>query len=546
MRVPPTTSSPIPPTNHPTHHHHHPQPLDNTTAPDPPPHPPAPDDASTATVPHWDDHVLHTLDWDSIMKDLGLGDNPSNPPPIKSSPAASGSGSSSPRHHQYLDPAHPPQIPFDQGHLPIPPDFEVYFDQGLPLLPSHHFAGAGAGGYGECDGGFGTGGFQTLEDLIQVSDCVDSKNFQFAQAILARLNQRLRTPASGKPIHRAAFYFKEALNTLLFSPAANRPKPSRFSSWPDIIQNIRAYKAFSGVSPVAMFTHFTANQALLEAIASPSGSAATFHVVDFDIGFGGQYASLLKEIAERSESCKSPVPLVRITAVVKEEFAVESRLIKENLTQYANEVKVRVSIDFILVRAFEMISFKAIKFVDGEVLAFHLSPTIFIRLGSMSNVLKFMNDVKRTSPAVVVFVDSEPWVGTHDGGPASFRTNLVNCLEYYATLFESIDAAIGCGSGTAGGGENGSAWGRKIEGCLMQPRIEAAVEGAARRAVPPWREVFPRAGLRGVRMSHFADFQAEMLLGKVQVRGFHVAKQQGELVLCWHDRPLVATSAWGF
>ncbi|KAI4330342.1 hypothetical protein MLD38_028640 [Melastoma candidum] len=544
MRVPPTTTSPIT-TNHTTHHHPQlPRPLDNSSD-SPVPDPPAPDDASAATIPQWDDHVLHTLDWDFIMKDLGLGDNHSNPPPIKPSPAASVSGSPSPRHHQYLDPVYPPQIQFDQGHLPLPPDFEVYFDQGLPLLPSHQYAGGGAGGYTECNGGYGVGGFPTLEDLIQVSDCVDSNNFQLAQAILAPLNPRLSSPASCKPIHRAAFYFKEALNSLLFSPADNRPKPSRSYSWPDIIQNIRAYKAFSGVSPVAMFTHFTTNQALLEAVASPSGSAATFHVVDFDIGFGGQYASLLTEIAERSESCKSPTPLVRITAVVEEEFAIESRLIKENLAQYANEMKVRVSIDFVLVHTFETISFKAIKFVDGEVLAVHLSPTIFIRLGSMNNVSKFMNDIKQTSPAIVVFVDNEPWVGIHEGGPTSFRTNFINCLEYYVTLLESIDAAIGCGSGTVGG-DRGSDWGRKIEGCLMQPRIEAAVEGAARRAVPLWREVFQGAGLRGVRMSHFSDFQAELLLGRVQVRGFHVGKQQGELVLCWHDRPLVSTSAWRF
>ncbi|KAG8362661.1 hypothetical protein BUALT_BualtUnG0053300 [Buddleja alternifolia] len=41
-----------------------------------------------------------------------------------------------------------------------------------------------------------------------------------------------------------------------------------------------------------------------------------------------------------------------------------------------------------------------------------------------------------------------------------------------------------------------------------------------------------------------SEFQAECVLRRVQVRGFHVVKRQAEMLLCWHDRPLVATSAW--
>ena len=78
---------------------------------------------------------------------------------------------------------------------------------------------------------------------------------------------------------------------------------------------------------------------------------------------------------------------------------------------------------------------------------------------------------------------------------------------------------------------------------LMKPRILAAVEAAGRR-VAPWKDVFYGAGMKPVQLSQFADFQAECLLGKVQVRGFHVGKRQAELVLCWRDRPMVSTSAW--
>ena len=78
---------------------------------------------------------------------------------------------------------------------------------------------------------------------------------------------------------------------------------------------------------------------------------------------------------------------------------------------------------------------------------------------------------------------------------------------------------------------------------LLRPKIFAAMEGAGRRT-PPWREAFYGAGMRPFQLSQFADFQAECLLAKVQIRGFHVAKRQAELVLLWHERAMVATSAW--
>lgn len=275
-----------------------------------------------------------------------------------------------------------------------------------------------------------------------------------------------------------------------------------------------------------MFSHFTTNQALLEAL----NGSSFIHIVDFDIGFGGQYASFMKEIAEKAESRKMIPPVLRITAVVPEEFAIESRLIRENLCQFAQDLKIRFHIDLVPLRTFETLSFKSVKFMEGEKAAILLTPAIFRRLGSINSIGSFLSDVRRVSPCVVVFVDGEGW---SDSGAASFKRNLVDSLEFYAMMLESLDAAV------AGGD-----WVRRIETFVFRPKILAAVEGAGRMAAPPWREVFHGAGMRPVALSQFADFQAECLLGKVQVQGFQVGKRHAELVLCWHERPLVATSAW--
>ncbi|KAL8217793.1 hypothetical protein R6Q57_021166 [Mikania cordata] len=362
--------------------------------------------------------------------------------------------------------------------------------------------------------------FEFRNELTRLAECFETQSFQLAQVILARLNQRLRSP-TGKPLQRAAFYFKEAIQSIL------NGSTRRFQSCTsyEIVQVIKAYKMFSTASPIPMFASFTANQAILDAV----DGAMIVHVIDFDIGIGGHWASFLKAVAEKAEARKVDSPAVRITAVVPEEYESESRLIKNNLHQFSSDLKLRFDIDFVSIRAFEFTSFESVKFVNGEKTAILLSPTIFRRIGS-----GFVNEIRRVSPDVVVCIDGE----LSGRGASMFRRSVIDGVELYTTILESLEAANVVG-GVGGDGD----WIRSIEMFVLLPKILAIVEDAGRH-VSPWREVFGTAGMRPVGMSQFADFQAEYLVRRMQVRGFHVVKRQAEMMLCWHDRPLVATSVW--
>ncbi|ESR38961.1 Scarecrow-like protein 15 [Citrus sinensis] len=487
----------------------------------------------------WEEHVLRTMDWESAMKDLGLDDYYSSVP---SNPTTS-----DPDPHLQIrqnltltDSVHLLDQSYFNFNIPDICPSSSQHDQGF--IVGNNFsavdvssnslvinASSSATGTNIVNVGFE---FDFIQELLRAADCFDSNELRLAQIILARLNQRLRSPA-GKPLERAAFFFKEALNSLL----NGLTRPTCLSLWPEIIQSVRAYKAFSGMSPIPMFTHFTTTQALLESLeGSP---VPLIHIIDFDIGFGSQYASFMREIAEKAHQYHSGSKLMnltslRITAIVSEGYVNETRLIKDNLVHFAQELRIRFHVDFLLLRTFEMLSFKAVKFMDGEKTSVVLSPTIFRRLAnSTNNAVAFVNDLRRISPTVVVFTDNEAWAEC--GSVPLFRRNFVNSLEYYTMVFESLDAAA----------MNARDWARKIETYLLRPKITAAVEVAGAR-VAPWREVFSGAGMRPVQLSQFADFLAECLLAKVQVGGFHVAKRQAELVLCWHQWALVATSAWRF
>ncbi|XP_050205940.1 scarecrow-like protein 15 [Mercurialis annua] len=472
------------------------------------------------SLDQWDEHVLQNFDWDSIMKELDFHDD--SAPQLKNFHQVTYPNNNSNLSSEFLaTPTNGDAPPLLLNH----PDFSDVcfnvpnFQNSNSLDLSHNI------------GNWNKVGFDLIQELIRAADCIDSNELHLSNVILERLNLRLQSPV-GKPLQRAAFFFKEALQNLLTGNSTQIQ--TRLTSWPEVVQTIKAYKAFSGISPIPMFNHFTVNQALLETLED---SPPFIHVIDFDIGLGCQYASFMRELVEKTESFCNKItsPVLRITAIVTEDYAIQTQLIKQCLYNLAVELKIRFQIEFVLDRTFEMVSFKSVKFIEGENVAVILSSAFFRRLGSSNNIIdSFVSDLRRVSPAVVVVVDNE---GFGEAGTASFRRNFVNALEFYSMIFESLDAA------TAGGGGGGD-WARKIEMLLLKPRIFDAVEGCRRRVSPPWKEVFYGAGMRMAAFSQFADFQAECLLGKVQVRGFYVAKRQAELVLCWHERSLIATSAW--
>ncbi|KAL5557250.1 hypothetical protein UlMin_039486 [Ulmus minor] len=448
------------------------------------------------------------VDWDFIMRDLGLHDDNSNALKDPNTP------SFSEFHH--------PQ-PFDPTHF-VHSDFnlsELYSTQSFSNNSNASFEASLINDHFLHPGNSNVIGFDFVEDLIRAAECFDSEDLQLAQAILERQRSSPAGKPFSKPLQRAALYFKEALYSLI----TGSNQRLRLSTWSEIVQTIKAHKSFCDISPIPMFAYFTTNQALLEALNGMS----FIHVIDFDIGLGNQYASLMKEFAEKADAVRLNPPVLRITAVVPEEYEIETRLIRESLSQFAQELKIRFQIDFVPIRTFEMLSFKSVKFMEGEKMAILLSTGILRRLGSTG----FLTDVRRLSPAAVVVVDGEGW-GEAGATSPSFRRNFVCSLQFYSMIMESLDAAMVGGECV-----------RRIENFILRPRIQAAVEAAERR-VTPWREMFQGAGMRPVQLSHFADFQAECLLGKLQVRGFDVAKRQADLVLCWHELALVATSVWRF
>ncbi|XP_061969007.1 scarecrow-like protein 6 isoform X2 [Populus nigra] len=356
-----------------------------------------------------------------------------------------------------------------------------------------------------------------INPICQAAELIETGNPVLAQGILARLNHQLSVPI-GKPYQRTAFYFKEALQLLL-----NMNNNNSIGTACNLIFKIGAYKSFSEISPILQFASFTCNQALLEAFEG----FERIHVVDFDIGYGGQWASLMQELALRNGGA----PSLKITAFTSPSSHDELELgfTQENLKIFASEINMPFEIEILSLESLSSGSWPLpLRLTEKEVIAVNLP------VGSFSNypstlplVLRF---VKQLLPKVVVSLDRGC-----DRSDLPFAHHVNHAIQSYTSLLESLDAV----------NVNLDAL-QKIERFLVQPGIEKTVLGrhSCPDRTPPWRSLFLQSGFTPLTFSNFTESQAEYLVQRTPVRGFHVEKRQSSLVLCWQQKDLVSASAW--
>ncbi|EPS74456.1 hypothetical protein M569_00292, partial [Genlisea aurea] len=359
-----------------------------------------------------------------------------------------------------------------------------------------------------------------VDHLYKAAELVQTGNSILAHEILARLNHHL-SPV-GRPFHRAAFHCKEALQQLLRNgDAPHPPPPSPFG----LVFKVGAYKLFSEISPVVQFANFTANQAVLEAV---DGFDA-IHIVDFDIGYGVQWASLMQEIGLRGGSS---TPSVKITAFISPgtHDQLELGLIRENLIHFASEVNIPFEFQAIGIDSLGSSG----PWLLPESKAEDEGVAVNLPFGSLpSSMPSILSFLKRLSPRIVVSVETGC-----DRTDLSFADHVVHVLQSHSDLLESLDAV--------NLHMNNDAL-QKIERFLLKPAIERAVAARFRspdKAQQHWKSLLLSCGFSPVMFSSLTESQAECVVKRSPVRGFRVEKSQSSLLLCWQKKELLSVSAW--
>ncbi|CAH8319621.1 unnamed protein product [Eruca vesicaria subsp. sativa] len=396
---------------------------------------------------------------------------------------------------------------------------QTHFTQNPSLFYGHHIPAAAATlppPAKRLNQGYTDGSKEGMirEQVLKVAEVMESGgDTGLAQGILARLNQQLSSPV-GKPFERAAFYFIEALhNSLLHNNASHQPL-NPYS----LIFKISAYKSFSEISPVLQFANFTSNQSLLESFHGFN----RLHIIDFDIGFGGQWASLMQELVLRDNNNNSHPLSLKITVFASPAThdQLELGFTQDNLIHFASEINISLDIQ---VLTLDLLASFSSSSSDKEAVAVNLSPSSF------SNTPLVLRFVKHLSPAIIVCSDRGC-----ERSDLPFPQHLLHSLHSHAALLESLDAV----------NANLDAM-QKIERFLIQPEIEKLVMDRSRsRPMMTWQAMFMQMGFSPVTHSNFTESQAECLVQRTPVRGFHVEKKHNSLLLCWQRTELVGVSAW--
>ncbi|CAH8384610.1 unnamed protein product [Eruca vesicaria subsp. sativa] len=369
-----------------------------------------------------------------------------------------------------------------------------------------------------------------IEQLFNAAELIGNSNNNnnnngdhtvLAQGILARLNHHL-TYNKNPPFQRAASHITESLLSLITNNNASPP----LISPENLILRIAAYRAFSETSPFLQFVNFTANQSILESCNDELGFDR-IHIIDFDVGYGGQWSSLMQELASRRRNRATSLKITVFApppSTVSDEF--ELRFTEENLRSFAGEVKIPFEIELLSLELLLNPAYwpGSLRSSEKEAIAVNL-PVNSVVSGYLPLILRFL---KQISPNVVVCTDRGC-----DRNDAPFPNAVIHALQYYTTLIESLDA-------------NQSQDDSSVERFWVQPSIEKVLTKRHRwiERSPPWRSLFAQCGFSPAGLSQTAEAQAECLLQRSPVRGFHVEKRQGSLVMCWQRKELVTVSAW--
>lgn len=285
---------------------------------------------------------------------------------------------------------------------------------------------------------------------------------------------------------------------------------------------------FYETCPYLKFAHFTANQAILEAFSGKK----KVHVIDFSMKEGMQWPALMQALALRPEG----PPAFRLTGIGPPAPDNTDRLqeVGWKLAQFADSIQIQ----------FEYRGFVANSLTDLESSLLDLRPEsevvavnsvfelhrLMARPGAVEKVLGLMKEVK---PVIVTVVEQE----ANHNGPA-FLDRFNESLHYYSTLFDSLESCVDSQDKLM----SEVYLGRQI--CNV-----VACEGVDRverhETLAQWRNRFNSAGFTPVHIGSNAFKQASMLLDFFAGGdGYGVEENDGCLMLGWHSRPLITTSAW--
>ncbi|XP_068336699.1 scarecrow-like transcription factor PAT1 [Pyrus communis] len=366
--------------------------------------------------------------------------------------------------------------------------------------------------------------------LIFCAKAVADNDLLMAQWMMDELRQMVSV--SGEPIQRLGAYLLEGLVARKASSGSNIYKALRCKE-PASCELLSYMHILYEVCPYFKFGYMSANGAIAEAIKDED----SVHIIDFQIGQGSQWVTLIQAFASRPGG----PPHIRITGI-DDSMSAYARgggpnIVGKRLSKLAELFKVPfefhaasmsgsdVQLEHLCVRPGEAL---AINF------AFMLHHMPDESVSTQNHRDRLLRLVKSLSPKVVTLVEQESNTNT-----AAFYPRFVETLNYYTAMFESIDVTLPRDHKERINVE---------QHCLAREVVNViACEGVERverhELLGKWRLRFAMAGFTPYPLSSLVNATIKTLLDNYSDK-YRLEERDGALYLGWKDRDLVASCAW--
>ncbi|KAM7515836.1 hypothetical protein LguiA_005419 [Lonicera macranthoides] len=366
-------------------------------------------------------------------------------------------------------------------------------------------------------------GIRLVHTLMACAEAVQQDNLKLADALVKHIVYLAVSQAGA--MRKVATYFAEALARRIYKIY---PQDSLEPSYSDVLQ-----MHFYETCPYLKFAHFTANQAILEAFAG----ASRVHVIDFSLKQGMQWPALMQALALRPGG----PPAFRLTGIGPPQPDNTDTLqqVGWKLAQLAETIGVEFEFRGFVANSLADLDASMLEIRPSEVEAVAVNSVFELHrlLARPGAIEKVLSSIKAMKPKIVTVVEIE---SDHNG--VVFLDRFNEALHYYSTMFDSLES-----TGLTQFNHQDLVMSEVYLGRQIYNVV--ACEGVDRverhETLTQWRTRLSSAGFDSVHLGSKAFKQASMLLDLFAGGdGYRVEETDGCLMLGWHMRPLITTSAY--
>ncbi|KAK7312908.1 hypothetical protein VNO77_37149 [Canavalia gladiata] len=349
-----------------------------------------------------------------------------------------------------------------------------------------------------------------------------------------QLIEKARSAVSitGEPIQRLGAYLVEGLvarkeasgNNIYRALRCREPEGKDLLSYMHLLYEI---------CPYLKFGYMAANGAIAEACRNED----RIHIIDFQIGQGTQWMTLLQALAARPGG----PPHVRITGI---DDPVSKYARGDGLEAVGKRLEV-ISRTFNIPVEFHGVPVLApdvtrdmLDVRPGEALAVNFPLQLHHTADESVDVSNprdgLLRLVKSLSPKVTTLVEQESNTNT-----TPFFNRFIETLDFYLAMFESIDVSLPRKSKERINVE---------QHCLARDIVNiVACEGKERverhELLGKWKSRFTMAGFRQYHLSSYVNSVIRSLL-RCYSEHYNLVEKDGAMLLGWKNRNLISASAW--